>query len=308
MRLDRLITLNLASFLRCIRFRDADPAIPILMYHSISNDPEAGVSHYYRTNTSVGSFEAQMGFLADNGFRGIDIAEGLELLAGFRRAGPVARLNSIHDKPVVITFDDGFKDFLTAASPILLKRGFKATVFLPTAFIQGTPQVFKGRECLTWDQVRELRKLGMHFGSHTVNHPRLIDLAWKDIEQELRNSKTDIEKNLGERITTFAHPYAFPQADKAYVRGFRRLLVEAGYECCATTEIGRANAKHDHYCLRRLPVNSCDDAKLFSAKLEGAYDWLARPQALTKRFKQSVFGRRLQACRIGATPNTVVLS
>ena len=63
---------------------------------------------------------------------------------------------------------------------------------------------------------------------------------------------------------------------------FRSLLMQAGYTCCATTEIGRVKAGDDPFRLKRLPVNGLDDAQFFRAKLEGGYDWLAWPQAIRK--------------------------
>jgi len=102
------------------------------------------------------------------------------------------------------------------------------------------------------------------------------------------NSKLEIEARLGEAITTFAYPFAFPQNDRTFVQTFKNLLAETGYTCCATTELGRARSGDDPYRLKRLPINSFDDPALFRAKLEGSYDWLALPQSLIKRLKHSV--------------------
>src|SRR5207249_3977471 len=97
------------------------------------------------------------------------------------------------------------------------------------------PTAFNGKEFLTWNEVRELQKNGTEFGSHTVNHPRLVDLNWPDIESEIGNSKSEIEGRLGWPVRTFAYPYAFPQADKHFADRFRQLLDQAGYACCVTT-------------------------------------------------------------------------
>jgi peptidoglycan/xylan/chitin deacetylase (PgdA/CDA1 family) len=208
------------------------------------------------------------------------------------------------EKSVVITFDDGFRNVFTEALPILQKHGFTATVFLPTAFIGNPRRSFKDRECLTWDEVSNLQKCGIHFGSHTVNHPQLMELSWKDIEIEVRQSKAELEQHLGESINTFAHPYAFPQANRQYVQGVRKLLAESGYVCCATTAIGSMRPGDDPYCLKRLPVNSLDDLAFFRAKLEGEYDWLARPQVMIKRFKELVRASTKRNIAASATGNT----
>ena len=189
------------------------------------------------------------------------------------------------NKPVVITFDDGFRDFHDLAFPILNKYGQTAVMHLPTAFIASNRRSFKGRECMTWNEVRELRQQGVRFGSHTVSHPKLYELSWKEIEAELAHSKENIERELGEEITGFGYPFAFPQQDRRFADRFTQLLRQLGYRNCATTMVGRARPGDDLFCVRRLPVNGCDDPALFEAKLAGAYDWFARPQALAKRAK-----------------------
>lgn len=255
--------------------------LPVLMYHRISDDPEEGVSPYYRVNTSPSVFRRHLQQLADEGCRTINLAA---------LAGQLTRQEPLAPKTVVITFDDGFRDFGTEAFPALQEHGFTATVFLPTAFIQSERRSFKGTACLTWEEVRQLRKAGVEFGSHSVNHPKLVELGWAEIERELRDSKEQLEQQLGEEVTTFAYPYAFPQDDPEFVRGLRGRLREAGYCCCASTDIGRVRAGDDPFRMKRLPANSLDDEGLFRAKLEGGYDWLAWPQAAIKKLKPNAVG------------------
>jgi len=252
--------------------------LPVLMYHGVCDDPETGVSPYYRTNTSPAVFRRQMRQLSEAGYKTLDLSQAIEALAG---RGPVPP-----GRNVVITFDDGFRCFYTEAWPALREHGFTATAFLATAFIHSARKSFKGRECLTWEEARELRKAGMGMGSHTVNHPTLHELAWDQIERELCDSRRQMENELAEPVTTFAYPYAFPQSDGHFVEVFKKLLRKAGYVCCVTTELGRAKPGDDPLHLKRLPVNSLDDAEFFRAKLEGGYDWLAWPQAAIKNLKE----------------------
>jgi peptidoglycan/xylan/chitin deacetylase (PgdA/CDA1 family) len=130
-----------------------------------------------------------------------------------------------------------------------------------------------------------MHRAGIEFGSHTLNHPKLVELPWDQIELETRNSKLEIEMRLGVPVTSFAYPYAYPQADHAFTARFREVLVATGYENCVTTTIGRAQAKDDRYVLPRLPANSDDDDCFLRGKLCGGYDWLAGPQALVKKLK-----------------------
>jgi len=374
MRLDRFITLNLIHPLRRLNGLRADhprPSdgrgvgdegsltqnsilnthLPILMYHSISEDPEPGFHPYYRVCTSPQRFREHMQWLRNNGYQGVCLSAGLNWLDGKSRKqnaenrgiksevatghSPIGNRQSIvgddrgsqssafNSKPVALTFDDGFQDFYTDAVPILRECGFNATMYLPTAFIGDTRRRFSptrtsdgggikgeglstlnqplstlnsqlsaGRNCLTWNEVKELHAGGIEFGSHTVNHPRLTELSWPEIQSEIRDSKSDIEQRLGGPCAAFAYPYAFPQANEAFVDRFKDLLPAVGYKSCVTTQIGRHHSDGDAFQIKRLPVNSNDDSQLFRSKLEGDYDWLAPLQSCSKTIKSVLFPKR----------------
>ncbi len=280
MRLDRLLTLYLFGPLARLR-KPRGLRIPILMYHSISDDPETG-HPYYWINTSPACFAEHMKFLYDNGYQVIPLSTAVEMirmektnskilnfnleprtsnlepgsnleprtsnpekgltnkpnklnelnnpidpinqptnqsdqLNGLDRPNQQNRPNELKEpeepnelnqpnrlkepeKPryVVLTFDDGYLDFYTEAFPILQQYGFHATVFLPTIFIDGKRPGLRGKEHLNWDQVRELRTVGITIGSHTCSHPQLYDLPLDKIEQELHRSKESIEFHLNQ--------------------------------------------------------------------------------------------------------------
>jgi peptidoglycan/xylan/chitin deacetylase (PgdA/CDA1 family) len=279
MRFDRIVTLGLVHPLQRFRMKSSRPVLPILMYHSISDDPEPGFAPYYKVCTSPRRFSEHLQWLADLGCRGVTLSEGLAWLAD----EPRSPLTS--PPPVAITFDDGFRDFTTTAFPALQRHGFSATMYLPTAFIGDAPRRFKDRDCMIWADVRELHQAGVEFGSHTVSHPKLVELAWPAIATELCDSKTMIEQKLGILVDSFAYPYAFPQDNRPFSARFRMELVAAGYRTSVTTAIGGARIGSDLLCLPRLPANSADDHRLFAAKIRGAYDWVGIPQLLRKRLK-----------------------
>jgi peptidoglycan/xylan/chitin deacetylase (PgdA/CDA1 family) len=273
-RLDRFAAVHLAApMLRFIPGRRF--SIPILMYHSIANENESGVHPYYRTSTSPETFSAQMQYLHENGYHTCGPGQLISFLQQDSLGGM---------KPVAITFDDGYLDFYSNAFPVLSRYDFTATIFLPTGYIGDTPQRFKGRECLTWAQVNELINLGISFGSHTVNHPQLRTLKTDAIEKEIVESKHRIEDRTGRAVDSFAYPYAFPQADVAFKKTLRSLLLGAGYEYGVCTTVGCVGPSTDPLFMARLPVNSSDDLKFFGAKLIGAYDWFGVLQFLFKRF------------------------
>lgn len=363
MRLDRIITLQCVRPLRAWGSafrRTSDRFLPILMYHSISNDPEPGVHPYYRVCTSPRRFAGQMQWLQQAGYHGVSLREGLTWLnssldvgrsmldvecspasAPNSAAHPASRpldvkcsvlnvecspaspsksplsasaapvsalsfqLSSVGKRPVALTFDDGFHDFYTDAWPVLREHGFTATMYLPTAFIGDVclpfqpatrnPRLSTRRDCLTWSEVRELQAAGIEFGSHTVNHPVLHDLPWDAVELEIRDSKRELESQLGKPVASFAHPYAFPQEDAAYLSRFVELLRGTGYTNAVTTQLGRVHPRCSPFTLCRLPVNTEDDQSLLLAKLAGHYDWLAMPQTAIRRLKHVLHPARNQS-------------
>ena len=275
-RADAFATLYLFHPLRRL-FPSATGRVPILMYHSISHSGGDKLHPYYRTDTTTKVFEYHMRYLSENGYSAISLSDTVASLKEGRSAA---------ERPVVITFDDGYQNFYTEAFPILAEYGSSATVFLPTAFIGNSSRKFKNLECLTWNQVRELGKAGIRFGSHTVSHPQLKSLKTQDVQREIADSKNAIEQELGSAVTSFAYPYAFPETDGAFTAQLRGLLEDAGYQNGVCTILGTTHRTADPFFLRRLPINSCDDLPLFGAKLDGGYDWLHTLQYASKLSKR----------------------
>jgi peptidoglycan/xylan/chitin deacetylase (PgdA/CDA1 family) len=277
-RLDRVISLYLCSPIARFLGRDRDNCVPILAYHSISENL-FGYSHpYYQINTSPNIFNHQMHWLRNAGYQTIDLSD---LPVAFRAGEDLSM-------KVVITFDDGYRDFLTEAWPMMQQCGFSATVFLATDRIQDIPRHIEGADYLTWRDVRELRDGGISFGSHTVSHPDLRSLGPEEIDFELGYSKEVIEQELGAPVRSFAYPFPFPEEDNRFTRYLADALENHGYQIGVSTVIGRAHGGRDRFFLPRLPVNSWDDAEFLQAKLQGGYDWLHWPQRFHKFLHHNV--------------------
>ena len=277
-RIDRLATLYCAHPLKRIFDRDKSHSVPILMYHSIS-DNLFGKSHpYYQINTSPEAFSEQMRWLRGNRFRTLDLGEAYALLESGEDVS----------KAVVITFDDGYRDFYTDGMAVMKQCGFTATIFLATDRIQDKSVRVEGVDYLTWCEVRELHAEGICFGSHTVTHPDLRSLGPDQIDYELGYSKEIIEQKLGTPVKSFAYPFAFPEEDKGFTRFLVDTLENQGYDNGVSTIIGRARSAANRFFLPRLPVNSWDDSSLLRAKLEGGYDWLHWPQWFNKFIHHNV--------------------
>lgn len=246
--------------------------MPILMYHSIS-DNLFGMSHpYYHINTLPAVFSQQMRWLRNAGYRTMDLREAwAHLSAGEDLCGTL-----------VITFDDGYRDFYTDAFDVLKQCGFTATIFLATDRIRKYSARIEGADYLTWRDVKMLHGEGIRFGSHTVTHADLRSMSPDQLEYELGRSKEIIEQNIGVPVDSFSYPFAFPEEDKNFTRFLEDLIENMGFDYGVSTILGRASMKSNKFFLPRLPVNNWDDLRLLRAKIEGGYDWLHWPQLLKK--------------------------
>lgn len=274
LRADRFVSLRVVRPMLRITPRRKAIRIPILMYHSIGDDPDPRGAQYYRTVTSPQGFARHMQVLSSEKYQVVTLKQALAAIAG-------DFLVPEHRIPVVITFDDGLRDFYTNAFPVLHAAGMPSTVFLTTGCIDGNFPT--GVPCLRSAEVKELARHGVDFGSHTVSHPRLVELSPAELEREVAESRFLVEDLIGTQVGLFSYPYRFPQEDANFQRFLRERLVANGYFAGVTTALGRAARRDEALFLPRLPVNNGDDDALFRAKLEGAYDWLGPVQWAYKR-------------------------
>ena len=271
-RVDRLATLYLGSPLVRLIGPKSGTRVPILMYHSVSNNL-FGMSHpYFHINTSPTVFSEQMRWLRSAGYRTMGIAEAWDGLAR----------GSDLNKAVVLTFGDGYRDFYTDAMDVLTQCGFGATLFLATDRIGRTSMRIEGVDYLTWSEVRILQQAGISIGSHSVTNPDLRSSYPDQLEYELGHSKEVIEQNLGVAVDSFCYPFAFPEEDKDFQRFLEDEMQNVGFEYGVSTILGRAGSHSNRFFLPRLPVNTWDDRSLLRAKLDGGYDWLHWVQLLKK--------------------------
>ena len=149
--------------------------VPIVMYHKVEN------SQTIETDTiSPQNFRRHMDYISRRGYNVLTLDEFVEGV----KSGKEFPRNS-----VVITFDDGFADFYTTAYPVLERYGFSATVFLPAGMIG---RKVNGLPCMNWDHIRELADKGISFGSHSMTHPKLVDLDPDELNAEIGDSKDTI--------------------------------------------------------------------------------------------------------------------
>jgi peptidoglycan/xylan/chitin deacetylase (PgdA/CDA1 family) len=159
-------------------------------------------------------------------------------------------------KPIIISFDDGYRDNYENAFPLLRKYGQTATFFIFTQPIQ-TANV----DYLTWEMVAEMRQAGMEFGSHSHTHP---DLSGRDTDfliNEILTSKQAIEEHLGEPIRIFCYPAG--RYDELTIR----VVKSASFWGAVTTKWGASHSFEKRFEMPRLRVRGNDDAKDLAQKL-----------------------------------------
>ena len=177
--------------------------IPILMYHSISQHASRKFKPFA---VSPEQFAEHMAYLHRQEYTPITVTQ----LAQTFSSGQT----SLPERPVVLTFDDGFADFFTDALPVLKRFHFTATLYVTTGFINGTSRWLQhegeaSRPMLTWQQLAEISRQGIECGAHSHSHPQLDTLPIAEATREIVQSKQLLEEHLGLDVTSFAYPFGY---------------------------------------------------------------------------------------------------
>jgi peptidoglycan/xylan/chitin deacetylase (PgdA/CDA1 family) len=196
--------------------------VPVLVYHRVGRLPTVKTPISDALTVEPRAFDAQMEWLAEHGFHAIT---DRQLLRALDLAAPLPR------RPVLITFDDGYRDVLHNAAPVLRRLHWPATAFVITDRISGPDPSF-----LTWRELRDLEHDGFTIGSHTVHHLNLTKLSPQQVWSELRQSQRTLERHLGRPVHSLAYPYG--AADATVVAAARG----TGYALAFTTRPGDAQS------------------------------------------------------------------
>lgn len=161
----------------------ADVNVPVLMYHAVSDDCWG----YSELFVSPSDMEEQLKYLVDNGYDPIWFED-------------LAHVED-YDKPVILTFDDGYDDNYTELFPLLQKYNVKATVF-----VIGQDTVGISHK-LTEEQIREMSDSGLvSIQSHTYTHGYLDEMDEQTLEYELSESKKVIARITGKTPYVLCYP------------------------------------------------------------------------------------------------------
>jgi peptidoglycan/xylan/chitin deacetylase (PgdA/CDA1 family) len=230
--------------------------IPILLYHSVSQDQSGEFGPYAITPDR---FREHLDLLLERGHRALTVSKLVSLL---RSGAPVP------ERPVVITFDDGFADFADAAWPEMERRSLPATLYVTTGVLGGTSswldgQGAGGRAMLSWAALRDLADAGCEIGAHTVSHPPLDCIDRREARREILASRRQLEDGLERDVPSFAYPHGH------HDRHVRRLVVEAGFDSACAVKNAMSHAGDDRFSLARITVLGDVDADGLSRQLDG---------------------------------------
>jgi peptidoglycan/xylan/chitin deacetylase (PgdA/CDA1 family) len=238
-------------------------SIPILTYHHVTPEDLPSFTKYV---VPPRLFAAQMRWLARHGYTPVD----LEAVIGPRTALP--------RRPVVITFDDGYRECVAHAVPILERFKFTAVFFL-VAGLMGASSRWLRHEAgvdlplIDWPTARRLEASGFACGSHTLTHPRLADLPLDTCRQELADSRARLEDELGHAVRDLAYPFG------SFDARVRALVQEVGYRSACAEMPGRSQPSDDHLALRRIRVRGHESLFDFMLRVVtgfSAREWLRR--------------------------------
>jgi len=222
--------------------------VPILMYHYISEPPPD--ADLYRLDLSVTpqNFEQQLRYLVENGYTTITLTDLVyHLTLGY----------PMPERPVILTFDDGYRDHFLQAYRLLRRYHSVGTFFLVTGFIDDNRPDY-----LTWGQVRVMHQGGMAFGAHSYTHPDLRGQSVDYLVWQIVGSQQAIAERIEEPVRFFSYPSG------SYDQQVIDVLASAGFWAAVTTEQGSRHTSEALFELPRIRIRGEDTLEQFAAKLD----------------------------------------
>ncbi|MDH4135568.1 MAG: glycosyltransferase [Anaerolineae bacterium] len=231
----------------------ATDRLPILAYHRVA-PAGSPTANCYRVTPEA--FEEQLRYLRDAAYYSVRLEEW--------RAAMIAR-KPLPGRAVVITFDDGYLDFLTYAWPLLKSYGFSAIVFLVADEVGRSNRWDRvyGEEVplLGWKEIRQLQDEGVEFGSHSASRQPLTTLSLAEVVREGARSRAILGRGLGVPVKAFAYPYG--DVDRV----IEHLIGACGYVFGLSRRQDRSTFYDSLLALPRIEVTESDGLPEFVAKI-----------------------------------------
>ena len=215
--------------------------IPVLMYHQITIPAPRG-TRFRSLTVHPKSFERQMTWLSRLGYQGLSMQDLMPYLSGER-----------HGKVFGITFDDGYRNVLINALPVLQKLGFSSTNYFVANEFGGSnrwdlSKNVPAADLMTADEIRRWARSGQEVGSHTLDHVHLTDISDDQAVFQMVESKRILESTIDQAVTAFCYPYGDHRPAHA------NMALAAGYTNATTTERGLAHVGGDAFEINRVGI------------------------------------------------------
>lgn len=219
-------------------------SVPILMYHYISNPPPGSDRLRHSLSVAPSNFDAQMTFLQQAGYHTITLNDLYDLLT---------QGTPLPDKPIILTFDDGYVDVFALALPILQKHGFVGTFFILTG-----PADRNGEGgYLNWAQITAMSEAGMDMELHSREHVDLRNRPNEFLVHQIAGGRDSLAARTGRPVRWFAYPSG--RYDDAVVR----MLRSAGFVGAVTTMPGRTHTIGGIFYLQRVRISGLETLEGF---------------------------------------------
>jgi peptidoglycan/xylan/chitin deacetylase (PgdA/CDA1 family) len=216
--------------------------VPILVYHSVSSEPMPLIGDF---TVDEPTFAAHLDLIAERGLATLTVSQLLDAID----AGDEALV----ERAALVTFDDGFADFRSAALPALRERGMASTLYLATGLLRGgaDPPVHRGlaAHMLDFAELGELAAAGVELGAHSHTHPHLDTLGTSRARHEIEHSRALVQAAVQAPIATFAYPHGYSGPR------IRRLVEQAGYRGACGVGNTLSSTGDRRFSLSRLLVS-----------------------------------------------------
>lgn len=221
--------------------------LPVLMYHYIRTVDSGKDPLGFALSVTPGDFQNQMTYLQSQGFHTIHPSQ---LVTAIKSGA------GLPSRPIILTFDDSYRDFYNTALPVLQQHGFVATNYVISDF------VYSGwDQYMSVDMVRQIDRLGMNIGGHTKTHPNLTTLSLASMQDQIKGSKNVIESWIGHPISDFAYPYGSFNSTVAGV------VAQSGFADGRTTLYGLNYTPANLYTMPTVRISGGDSLQTFIKKV-----------------------------------------
>ena len=231
--------------------------LPILMYHAV----EAWEPNGYGYAVSAAQFERQLDAIRRAGFETISLKQ---LFDGLDGKAPLPR------KPIVLTFDDAYRNVLQVASPLMQDRTMTGTLFVVADQVGGSNEWDQAKgmprlELMDASELKALADVGWEIGSHGCRHLELAKADETQQRDEVFRSKSKLESLLGIAPEFYAYPYG------SYTESVKEMVRDAAYRGALSIFSRADSVTADRFCLRRVMPHRGDSTLSFRLKLSPLY-------------------------------------